>query len=31
MSKLGDAKKKVDQIIKEEVTDKREAGKAGKN
>lgn len=31
MSKLGDAKKKVDQIIKEEITDKRKAGKEGKN
>ena len=31
MSKLGDAKKKVDQIIKEEVTDKRKAGKDRRN
>lgn len=26
-----DAKKKVEDIIKEEVTDKRKAGKEGKN
>lgn len=30
MSKLGDAKK-IEEIIKEEVTDKRKAGKEGKN
>lgn len=31
MSKLGDAKKKIEEIIKEEITDKRKSGKDGKN
>lgn len=31
MSMWKDAANKVDQIIKEEVTDKRNAGKEGKN
>jgi hypothetical protein len=31
MGTWANATKKVDQIIKQEITDKREAGKAGKN
>lgn len=31
MSKLGDAKKKVEKILKEEIDDKRKAGKDRRN
>jgi hypothetical protein len=31
MGKLSDATRKVDEIIKREITDPRAAGKAGKN